>query len=103
MSGSFNELDVPPTLVSFAISAQNAGKVLSPEFKSSGHPVYLFTAPGYQDLGGTKAMFRQVHTLAEQGKLLSGWSLTAGGAAEGIFKMSLGNRVGFRLADGVPF
>ena len=46
-------------------------------------------------------MFCQVHALADQGKLLSGWSLTAGGAAEGIFKMSLGNRVGFRLADGV--
>ena len=101
MSGSFNELDVPPTLVSFAIAAQKAGKVLSPEFKAAGHPVYLFTAPGYRDLEGTKAMFRQVHTLADQGKLLSGWSLTAGGAAEGIFKMSLGNRVGFRLADGV--
>ena len=101
MSGSFNELDVPPTLVSFAIAAQNAEKVLTPEFKSPGHPVYLFTAPGYRDLEGTKAMFRQVHTLADTGKLLSGWSLTAGGAAEGIFKMSLGNRIGFRLADGV--
>ena len=101
MSGSFNELDVPPTLVSFAIAAQNAGKVLTPEFKAAGHPVYLFTAPGYHDMDGTKAMFRQVHALADQGKLLSGWSLTAGGAAEGIFKMSLGNRVGFRLADGV--
>ena len=101
MSGSFNELDVPPTLVSFAIAAQNAGKVLTPEFKSAGHPVYLFTAPGYRDLEGTKEMFCQVHALADQGKLLSGWSLTAGGAAEGIFKMSLGNRVGFRLADGV--
>ena len=101
MSGSFNELDVPPTLVSFAIAAQNAKKVLTPEFKAPGHPVYLFTAPGYRDLEGTKAMFRQVHTLADTGKLLSGWSLTAGGAAEGIFKMSLGNRIGFRLADGV--
>ena len=101
MSGSFNELDVPPTLVSFAIAAQNAEKVLTPEFKAPGHPVYLFTAPGYRDLEGTKAMFRQVHTLADTGKLLSGWSLTAGGAAEGIFKMSLGNRIGFRLADGV--
>lgn len=86
---------MPPTLVSFAIAAQNAGKVLTPEFKSAGHPVYLFTAPGYRDLEGTKEVFCQVHALADQGKLLSGWSLTAGGAAEGIFKMSLGNRVGF--------
>ena len=43
-------------LVSFAIAAQNAGKVLTPEFKSAGHPVYLFTAPGYQALEGTKEM-----------------------------------------------
>lgn len=101
MSGSFNELDVPPTLVSFAITAEKAGKVLTPEFKGEGHRVYLFKAPGYQDLDGTKDMFRKVHALAQDGKLLSGWSITAGGIAEGIFKMSLGNMVGFQLAEEV--
>ncbi len=99
MSGSFNDLDVPPTLVSFAIAPQNAGKVISPEFKAAGHPVYLFTVPGYEDFAATKDMFHHVHALTESGKILSAWSLTAGGAAEGIFKMALGNCVGFKAAE----
>ncbi len=101
MSGSFNDLDVPPTLVSFAISAQDARKVLTPEFKGPDHPVYLFTVPGHTDYSATKAVFQQVHELAQQGKILSAWSLTAGGAAEGILKMSMGNEVGFLAADGL--
>ncbi len=99
MSGSFNDLDVPPTLVSFAIAAQNARYVLTPEFKGHGNPVYLFTVPGYTDYATTKAVFQQVYGLAAQGKVLSAWSLTAGGAAEGILKMSMGNQIGFLAAD----
>ena len=101
MSGSFNDLDVPPTLVSFAIAPQDAHKVLSPEFKAPDHPVYLFTVPGYTDYEATKAVFRQVHDLCENGKALSAWSLTAGGAAEGILKMAMGNEIGFLAADGL--
>ena len=101
MSGSFNDLDVPPTLVSFAIAAQDARKVLSPEFKGPEHPVCLFAVPGYPDYAGTREVFRQVHRLTDQGKILSAWSLTAGGAAEGILKMSLGNGVGFLADDGL--
>ena len=99
MSGSFNDLDVPPTLVSFAISAQDAHKVLSPEFKGADHPVYLVSVPGRENYAATKEIFRQVHGLMEEGKILSAWSLTAGGAAEGILKMSLGNEIGFLAAD----
>ena len=101
MSGSFNELDVPPTLVSFAISAQDARKVLSPEFKAAGHPVCLFNAPGYVDFEGTKAVFNRVHQLTEAGTVLSGWSISAGGAAEGLFKMAAGNEIGFKAVDGL--
>ena len=101
MSGSFNDLDVPPTLVSFAIAPQNAEQVISPEFKAAGHPVYLFAVPGWEDYGKTKEIWKQVHGLVEQGKAISAWSLTAGGAAEGIFKMSMGNEIGFRAADGL--
>ena len=101
MSGSFNELDVPPTLVSFAISTQDAHRVISPEFKGAGHPVYLITVPGWEDYAATKDIFRRVHGLTEEGKILSAWSLTAGGGAEGILKMSLGNEIGFLAADGL--
>ncbi len=50
MSGSFLDLDVPPTLISFAIAPVKAGEVLSPEFKEAGHPVYLL--PGFPSLWG---------------------------------------------------
>ena len=52
MSGSLNELDVPPTLVSFAIAAQNAGKLITPEFKSAGHPVVSVAPPRLSGSGG---------------------------------------------------
>ena len=101
MSGSFNDLDVPPTLVSFAIAPQNAAKVLTPEFKAAGNPVYLFTVPGSKDYAETKKVWANVHNLSQQGKILSAWSLTAGGAAEGILKMAMGNEIGFKKADGL--
>ena len=49
MSGSFDDMDVPPTLVSFAIAPQDASRLISPEFKAAGHPVYFFDAPYNQD------------------------------------------------------
>ena len=49
MSGSFDDMDVPPTLVSFAIAPQDASRLISPEFKAAGHPVYFFDAPYFQD------------------------------------------------------
>ncbi len=101
MSGSFQDMDVPPTLVSFAISPQDARKVRSPEFKAGGHPVYLFAAPGCMDWSGTKKMLAKVHEYSEDGTVLSAWALTSGGAAEGIFKMSMGNGIGFCLREGV--
>ena len=101
MSGSFNDLDVPPTLVSFAIAPENAARVLSPEFKAPDHPVCLFTVPGHTDYAKTKDVFRRVHALTASGKVAAAWSVTAGGAAEGILKMSLGNGIGFQVAEGV--
>ncbi len=101
MSGSFNDLDVPPTLISFAVSAMNAGDVLSPEFKAPGSPVYLFAAPktadGSPDLAGVRAMWQRFHALCKDGKVLSAWALSAGGALEAVCKMAVGNDVGFTL------
>ena len=104
MSGSFNDIDVPPTLISFAVSTQDAGKVLSPEFKGAGHTVALFPLPqedGHSDLSAARALWQRFYALCESGKVLSAWALTAGGAMEGICKMAVGNDVGFRLAQGV--
>ncbi len=101
MSGSFNDLDVPPTLISFAITAMNAGNVLSPEFKALNNPVYLFAAPlnadGTPDLAGVRAMWQRFHALCRDGRVLSAWALSAGGALEAVCKMAIGNDIGFTL------
>ncbi len=90
MSGSFLDLDVPPTLISFAIAPVKAGDVLSPEFKEAGHPVYVF-------MGGSKdpSAWDTLHKLAQEGKVKAAWAVEHN-LAEGIMNMSFGNRIGFR-------
>ncbi|MEG2571358.1 MAG: phosphoribosylformylglycinamidine synthase subunit PurQ, partial [Clostridia bacterium] len=100
----FMELDVPPTLVSFAICVNKAKRVLSPEFKGAGHPVYLFAADGKgdePDYVKIKETWDSIHELHRTGKILAAWACDFGGAAEGILKMSVGNDVGFQLHGGV--
>ena len=65
MSGTFNDLDVPPTLISFAIAPIRAGEVLSPEFKGAGHPVYLFVRG---DPGGAESAWDAFHGLCRAGE-----------------------------------
>ena len=106
MSGSFDDMDVPPTLVSFAIAPQDASRLISPEFKAAGHPVYFFDAPynmdGTADYVTMKHIWNEVANLIASGKAVSAWALTTGGIAEGIAKMSLGNKVGFAVDEGFP-
>ena len=106
MSGSFDDMDVPPTLVSFAIAPQDASRLISPEFKEAGHPVYFFDAPynmdGTADYVTMKHIWNEVANLIASGKAVSAWALTTGGIAEGIAKMSLGNKVGFAVDEGFP-
>ena len=106
MSGSFDDMDVPPTLVSFAIAPQDASRLISPEFKAAGHPVYFFDAPynmdGTADYATMKHIWNEVANLIASGKAVSAWALTTGGIAEGIAKMSLGNKVGFAVDEGFP-
>ena len=103
MSGSFEHLDVPPTLVSFAVTTDPAKNVISPEFKASGHRVTLL-CPDYDKNGLPTAdsllrNFRRVHDGIVSGNIVSAWTPGFGGVAEGIFKMALGNRIGFAAAD----
>ncbi|MBR4692163.1 MAG: phosphoribosylformylglycinamidine synthase subunit PurQ, partial [Oscillospiraceae bacterium] len=96
MSGTFLDLDVPPTLISFAIAPIAAGDLLSPEFKAAGHPVYLF---GPADRGGEslRAAWDSLLSLHRAGKVKAAWALEHG-AAEAVMKMSFGSRVGFKAA-----
>ncbi len=94
MSGSFLDLDVPPTLISFAIAPAKAGQVLSPEFKEAGHPVYLFGAGALEDYDARRRDWDAFHALCEAGKVRAAWAMEHG-AAEAVTQMSFGNRVGF--------
>lgn len=99
MSGSFMDMDVPPTLVSFAIAPCKAQNVVTPEFKAPEHNVVLF--PAGQDYQGIKNVWTAFHSAVSEGKILSAWAVTDGGVAEAVLKMSLGNYVGFATAEGV--
>ena len=103
MSGTFENLDVPPTLVSFAVTTGKIDDVRSPEFKGVGHKTVLL-APAYDqnglpEKGSFLALLAQVHDLLQSGKALSAWTLERGGAAEGILKMALGNGLGFAFDE----
>ena len=97
MSGTFNDLDVPPTLISFAIAPIRAREVLSPEFKEAGHPVYLF-APANGGAQSQREAWETFHQLCRAGRVCSAWAVEHG-IAEGIMQMSFGNSIGFQ-ADG---
>ena len=103
MSGTFEDIDVPPTLISFAVSTAKADKVLSPEFKGAGHNLYVL-APEYDENGlpdfdSVRKVFSRMEELIREGKILSVWTLERGGIAEGLLKCALGNRIGVKLDD----
>lgn len=101
MSGTFEHIDVPPTLVSFAVSTARAEDVISAEFKipysKIGCIAPKYDENGLPDFESVKAVFRKVEEFIKNESVISVWSIAGGGIAEGVFKMSLGNRVGARL------
>ena len=98
MSGTFEDLDVPPTLVSFAVAPGDSSEVISPEFKAAGHKLCLLKADAF-DAENIKANLAKLYEAIKAGKVLSAWALGLGGVAEGALKMALGNRIGARLEN----
>ncbi|MBO4422573.1 MAG: phosphoribosylformylglycinamidine synthase [Clostridia bacterium] len=101
MSGSFEQLDVPPTLVSFAVTTDKVKNIISPEFKAAGHKVYLL-APQYDENGLPKknsvlALFDKIKGLIRDGKAVSCYVTGFGGIGEAVMKMCLGNMLGFEF------
>ncbi len=102
MSGSFEALDVPPTLVAFAVAVGDVHHVISPEFKRAGSKVVLLR-PEYEN-GLPKpeslvALLHTVQTLIREKKALSAWAPAYGGVAEAVYKMALGNSLGFAFVS----
>ncbi|MDM0464924.1 phosphoribosylformylglycinamidine synthase [Clostridium perfringens] len=101
MSGSFGELNVPPTLVSFAVGLEKASRIISPEFKNIGSTLVLMKGERLEDgtleMEGFKNNLEKLYKLIGEEKVVSAYSLKFGGVSEGITKMSLGNRIGATL------
>ncbi len=98
MSGTFRDIDVPPTLIAFGITTVDAGRVISPEFKEAGHRIYLIEhLPLHNYMPDTEVLKKNwtyVHERIAAGDIVSGWAVGFGGVAEAVAKMSFGNRIG---------
>ncbi|MCL2013975.1 MAG: phosphoribosylformylglycinamidine synthase [Oscillospiraceae bacterium] len=106
MSGSFDSLNVPPALISFAVSVADADKLVSNEFKNSGSKVILLSptaspsscdSSGQPDFDSIKAVFDTVEKLIKTKKAAAVYPVGFGGIAEAVAKMCFGNRIGFRF------
>ena len=98
MSGTFQNINVPPMLMAFGITTVDARTVISPEFKKAGSKLYLIKHTPLNnympDTDQLKELFSQVSTAIEQGKIISAYAVGFGGVAEAVSKMSFGNCVG---------
>lgn len=106
MSGSFNELDVPPTLVSFAVGMSEASETVSSQFKRVGSTVELIPLPidtstGLPDFENAMKLMVSVYEGVRNGKILSASVVKEGGAAACVCKMAFGNKHGFTFEQGL--
>ena len=105
MSGSFEQMDVPPTLVSFAVTTAKVQDIVPNHFKKAGNRVY-FLKPEYDENGLPRPeslirLFGTVHSLLSSGKAVTAYTPGYGGAAEAVMKMCFGEGLGFEYADSV--
>lgn len=103
MSGSFENLDVPPTLVSFAVTTDKTENIVSNEFKKAGNKVVLikpdYDKNGLPDTASLLNVYERVTALLRSGKAIACYTPTLGGIAEAVMKMCFGNSLGFKFAD----
>lgn len=99
MSGSFENIHVPPTLISFAVTTEDVNNIVSGEFKGVNHKVIMITPEidenGLPNSKSLKETFELVHTLIKSNDALSVYTTGYGGIAESIYKMCIGNNIGF--------
>ena len=99
MSGTFKELTVPPTLISFAVDTVDVNKVVSGAFKNCNSKVIVIKAKRDEseviNFNILKKNYNKIHSMIERGLVLSSYTVSCGGALEALSKMSFGNRIGF--------
>ena len=105
MSGSFNEIDVPPTLVSFAVDVARYGEVITPELKEAGHKLVVFPIerdandlPVYSQM---MDLYAKVHELAVNKTICAAYALGYGGVAAAVSKMAFGNKLGVKIDEAI--
>ncbi len=105
MSGTFNHIDVPPTLVSFAVDIAKQGEIVTPELKKAGNKLVRFEIekddfdiPMY---GAVAELYAAIHELTAGGVIVSAYALDAKGVAAAVSKMAFGNRLGVTLESGL--
>ena len=103
MSGSFGDIDVPPTLVAFAVGVEKAAKVVSAEFKKVGSKLVFLMAEKNEDyslkVDGYKKNLERLYKLIGEGKVLAAASVKFGGVAEILSKMAFGNKIGVKFEN----
>ena len=106
MSGSFEQMDVPPTLVSFAVTTEKTGAIVSNECKRAGDKLVLlapaYGADGLPETASLFAVYETVHALLSSGKAVAAYTPGFGGAAEAALKMCIGNGFGCRFEESLP-
>jgi len=107
MSGTFKEINVPPTVISFAVAPVKVDRVISPELKKADSKLVVFKhtrdaneCPDFEQL---KAVYNRIHLGIQDGTILSAYAIGKGGLAGALSKMSFGNRIGFSLNDALAF
>ncbi|MEG0771525.1 MAG: phosphoribosylformylglycinamidine synthase, partial [Clostridia bacterium] len=107
MSGTFKDINVPPTLVSFAVCVDDIKNVISPEFKKVGSKVIMIKIKKDEnyipDFNDVKNKYSKIHELALSGKILSAHTVGYGGIAEAVSKMTFGNKIGFATIGSTIF
>ncbi|MBP3204040.1 MAG: phosphoribosylformylglycinamidine synthase [Lachnospiraceae bacterium] len=105
MSGTFNDIDVPPTLVSFAVDIATSEEIVTPELKNPGNVLVRFSiekddfdVPMYENVA---ELYDYVHELIEKKQIVSAYALDARGTAAALSKMAFGNKLGVAIADEV--
>ena len=105
MSGTFNDIDVPPTLVSFAVCVGNINHVVSPELKKQGSALVLldikkdqYDIPDYKDV---LKQYTLLYQAISEKKVLSAYAIGYGGIVEAVSKMAFGNRIGVQLDESI--
>lgn len=104
MSGTFNDISVPPTLCSFAVDVAKTGDVITPELKKAGNVLLVFPIDRDEnelpDFSGMMSLYDKIYALGKEGVIKSAYAVGYGGICEAVTKMAFGNKLGILLYDG---